>query len=61
MFNRKIESSIFDVVSLYVCMGFVTYVVGAIAYNFGKDKAKEEIRRKHNDSPSYYDFYREES
>ena len=38
MFNKKIESSTFDVFALYVCMGLVTYVVGKIAYNNWKGK-----------------------
>lgn len=54
---KKIETSILDVAALYVCMGFVTYVVGAIAYNVGKDKGKEEMRHRHNGIPTYYDVY----
>lgn len=54
MFNRKIESSTFDVFALYVCMGFVTYVVGAIAYGIGKEKGQEEEASKR---PRYHVHY----
>ena len=61
MFNKKIESSTFDVFALYVCMGLVTYVVGKIAYGVGKEKGMEEQRKRHNGIPTYYDFYGKES
>ena len=61
MFNKKIESSTFDVFALYVCMGLVTYVVGKIAYGAGKEKGMEEQRKRDNGIPTYYDFYRNES
>lgn len=60
---RKIETTAFDVVALYTCIGFVTYVVGKLAYECGKDVGKKEEktkRKRHKGIPLYYDFYEEE-
>jgi hypothetical protein len=51
---KKFEASALDVAALYVCMGFVTYIIGAIAYNVGKDKGKEEERKKRQMYDGYY-------
>ena len=59
---KKFEISTLDVCALYVCMGLVTYVVGGLAYQIGKDKGREEEQKRHNrrSNRHYEDLYERE-
>ena len=59
---KKVEVSILDICILYGCMGFLTYVVGGLAYHMGKDKGREEEQKKHNrrSNRHYEDLYERE-
>ena len=54
---KKFEASVLDICTLYACMGFITYVVGTIAYNIGKDRGREE-QGEYEEAYEYYDARR---
>lgn len=60
MLFKKIETNILDVMLIYGCAAFITYVVGNVAYTIGKNDGKNEAKNKiadisHEDSDNLKD------
>ena len=51
---KKVDATVLDVVTIYVCGGFLMYVVGGIAYEMGRQKGRRERKAK---TMHYRDVY----
>lgn len=56
MLFKKIEVSLLDVGVLYTTMAFIMGTVGAMSYVIGKEKGREEAKRKSR-TIHYHDVY----
>lgn len=48
MLFKKVETNVLEVMVTYGCGIFLTYVVGNVAYNVGKQVGKERERLRRN-------------
>lgn len=57
MLFKKVETTVLEVMITYGCGAFLTYVVGNVAYEVGKQIGKEEAKSKRPKKVTYRDYY----
>ena len=56
MLFKKVDANVLDVVLIYACGAFLTYIVGTVAYQVGKEDGKTEANKK-KAKVRYHDAY----
>ena len=55
--TKKVEATVLDVMVTYGCGAFMMYVVGGVAYQFGKERGKMEAKRKRKQKITYKPYH----